>query len=175
MFDVLDEDGKLTGLQKSKEEILSGRHYRLVTHAWVINEKGELLAQQRASHKGLWDNLWDVTVGGGVASGEKSRDACVRELKEELSLLVDPKELIFAGRFRTTKPLPERGINAYEFSDTFIIKREVEITDLRLRAEEVSAIELVAVESAGDNTSRLWVPHPQSYYAGVLQKCSELL
>ena len=45
-----------------------------------------MLLQKRSKEKKLWPNLWDVTLGGHVDSGEFGRQALIREAKEELGL-----------------------------------------------------------------------------------------
>ena len=85
-LDILDENGRLTGEVKTKEEILSNGSWRKVVHVWIVDKRGRLLVQQRASGRGIFDNLWDVSVGGGAKTGEPVLEAARREVKEELGL-----------------------------------------------------------------------------------------
>jgi len=60
-----------------------------VAHVCLFNERGEMLIQQRSANKSTWANRWDLTVGGSALSGEASRDAAQRELREELDVEYD--------------------------------------------------------------------------------------
>jgi isopentenyldiphosphate isomerase len=178
LFDVLDETGKPTGEQKTKEQIFAAGDYRLVTHAWVMNYEGEVLCQRRAIKKGLWDGLWDVTVGGGVTSGEDSKDACARELDEELGLVLPSmhkeNELAYLGRFKTSKPIPERGYVAREFSDTYFAKAVIDLSGLVLKPDEVMDVAWIPLGFVGLNDGeKEWIPHPESYYEEVNNRLME--
>ena len=60
-----------------------------VIHITIFNKKGEMLIQQRQSTKKLYPNLWDLSVGGSVISGETPCDGAERELFEELGIKYD--------------------------------------------------------------------------------------
>ena len=53
-------------------------------YAFIIDDNKNVLLQKRSNTKKLWPNMWDVTVGGHVDSGEFGRQALIREVKEEL-------------------------------------------------------------------------------------------
>ncbi len=67
----------------------------MVVAAAIIDQDGRALMQQRPRgkhHAGLWE-----FPGGKVEPGEIPRSALVRELAEELKIVVDPAELVPAG------------------------------------------------------------------------------
>lgn len=169
LFDALTPTGLPTGQQKTKQQIFNDGDWRLVTHAWLVTDDNQVLCQRRAFGKGFWDGLWDVSVGGGVASGEDSLAACVRELAEELGLVVDPNDLVRLGRFETSKPLPEQNIIAKEFSDTYVVRLKPYLGSLILQDSEVSEVCYIPLDQVGVNNGREWVPHPQTYYQEIRQ------
>lgn len=59
----------------------------------LIKENGKYLFVKRA-HTGHCDGYY-MLPGGHVDEGETIAQACVRELKEELGITVNPKDLIF--------------------------------------------------------------------------------
>jgi 8-oxo-dGTP diphosphatase len=63
----------------------------LVVAAALYNQKGEILLAQRPPGKTM-AGLWEFP-GGKVESGETPRQALVRELHEELSIMVDESAL----------------------------------------------------------------------------------
>ena len=114
----------------SRDEKIPQNYYRLVVHACIFNSKGELLIQQRTKNKKHWPCLWDLSVGGGVQSGEDSQDAIKREVMEELGVEID-----------NTNLSPAVSINFSQgFDDTYIIKMDVDINDLILQQCEVQRV-----------------------------------
>jgi len=169
LFDVYGPDRKPTGEQKTKDQIFADGDYRQVVHIWVVNDEGDVLCQRRAEQgKGLWDGLWDVTVGGGVDAGEPPIRAAIREAREELALFLDEDDLEEAGTFDTTKPIPEREITSHEFSRTYVhFSGSEEVGPLSLQEEEVADVMWVPLGQVGVSGFYEWVPHPDSYYDGV--------
>ena len=47
------------------------------------------MIQKRSLNKDRWPGLWDISICGGVISGETTRDAAVREAREELGIELD--------------------------------------------------------------------------------------
>ena len=66
----------------------------LVAAAALLDAHGRVLLAQRPAGKGM-AGLWEFP-GGKVGAGETPEAALVRELREELSLAVDPNALVAA-------------------------------------------------------------------------------
>ena len=129
LFDLYNEHRILTGETMVRGNPMPERKYRLVVHICIFNSKGELLIQQRQPFKKGWANLWDVTVGGSVTTGETSQQGAHRELLEELGLDVNFEHTVpaISTTFRNG------------FDDLYILHRDVDISMLRLQPEEVQA------------------------------------
>jgi 8-oxo-dGTP diphosphatase len=69
----------------------SKRRLLLVAAAALLDLSGRVLITQRPQHKQL-GGLWEFP-GGKVEPGEAPENALVRELEEELSLIVEPDAL----------------------------------------------------------------------------------
>ena len=111
--------------------------YHIVVHACVFNSKGEMLIQQRQSFKRGWPNLWDITVGGCVASGETSQKAIERELFEELGLKISVNK----------NKRPHMTVNFDTgFDDIYIFEQDVDLTSLKLQYEEVQNVKWASME-----------------------------
>lgn len=172
--DVLDVNGHETGERLPKSEIFARGLWRLVVHVWLVDSDGEVLIQRRAQNKGkgIFDGLWDVTVGGGVKAGEESATAASRELEEELGIVAAPDDLEKVGRYKLPKIIPETGQQMNDFSDTFFLRRDVERVDIHPDPREVSLVRKVKINEIVDQTAhpqygKLWVPHGPVYYADV--------
>lgn len=180
LADVLDSNGVPTGEQKTKDEIFRNGNWRIVTHVWIVNPATkELLVQQRVK-KGIFDELWDVSVGGGVKAGEPTITAASREVEEELGLSVPESEFELVGTFKIPKFIPEKQQPMNDFSDTYLVRRAVNIEDLTLSPDEVATARLITLEalrSAINNpeTYKLWVPHSVEYYNEVASRIEERL
>jgi isopentenyldiphosphate isomerase len=179
--EVLTEQGEPTGEFLTKQEIFARGLWRLVTHVWLVDGNGELLVQRRAVGKGIFDGLWDVTIGGGVAAREKSADAAVRELKEELGITAHATELIFIKRFKLPKIIPETGQQMNDFSDTYALFQDVDLVEINqnLKHDEVSQVKKIRLheivdEMAQPERSKLWVPHGGAYYRDVVHAITGL-
>lgn len=177
--DVLDEKGELTGEQLTKDEIFKRGLWRKVVHIWLVDSNKRLLVQRRALKKGIFDGLWDVTVGGGVAAGEEPVDAAIRELKEELGIAADLTDLTYIDRYKLPKTIPETGERMNDFSYTFMLSRDIDIQELQMEPREVSSVRLMKLSDLNRSISnpaqsKLWVPHGTEYYVQVANKCMEL-
>jgi 8-oxo-dGTP diphosphatase len=64
----------------------------LVVAAALINKNNQVLIAQRPKGKSLAD-LWEFP-GGKIENGERPEEALIRELKEELGIEVNEKDLI---------------------------------------------------------------------------------
>lgn len=122
----------------NRGEKLQHGEYRLVVHACIFDDKGHMLIQQRQSFKNSWANMWDISVGGCVQSGETSRQAIQREVFEELGLDIN-----------FTNILPKLTIN-FEggFDDIYlvIIDKQIKIDELKLQYEEVQTARWATLE-----------------------------
>jgi len=142
-------------------------------HVWVINPRGELLIQQRAK-KLVFDDCWEVSIGGGLAAGEVPAAAAARELQEELGLVVSPDDLDDLGEWPMPKRIPERDQMTYEFSCTFLLHRDVDLAKLKLEPKEVVDVAWLSLKDLeakiNDATEyKKWVPHPRDYYLNVIK------
>ena len=130
LVDLYDENrlplGK-TAVRYSKRE--KGT-YRLIVHICIFDGQGRLLIQRRARQKRLWPDKWDVSAAGGVSAGETTRIAAAREVAEELGLPLDLNGVraVCTVNFATG------------FDDYYVLRREVDLSSLRLQPEEVSDV-----------------------------------
>ena len=126
-FDVYDKDRLKTGRTFVRGEQQPEGCLRIVVHICIINREGEMLIQQRQSFRKSWADMWDVSVGGGVRSGETSCQAAERETAEELGLKFD---------FSDMRPVLTVNF-AHGFDDYYIVRSDPDISSLSLQQEEV--------------------------------------
>ncbi len=127
--DLYDINRNLTGETIYKGEKIPKDRYIVVVLSFIQNSKGEFLIQKRSPQK---DGKY-ASTGGHAKTGETSMQAIITEIKEELGLDVDEKELelVYSGREDRTQV----------FFDIYYMKKDFEIEDLKLQKEEVDFVE----------------------------------
>lgn len=102
---------------------------------FVLNDRGEVLLQRRSSNKKYYPNTWALCTGH-VEEGESSREAAVREIKEELGISVCFSELysFYDGKF--------------DSSDVcfFFIKSNLDDCDFVIQKEELSEVKWFLID-----------------------------
>ena len=95
IFDVVNERDEVIDRRPRSEVHRLGLKHR-ATHVLVFNSRGEVFLQKRSMQKDRQPGVWDSSASGHVDSGE-DYDACaVRELREEIGLVVtQPLERMF--------------------------------------------------------------------------------
>lgn len=148
-FDIYNRFGEKTGeVIERGEAHRSGVCHRVV-HLWLINEKHEILIQQRSATKDSGANLWYVSVGGHIEAGESIESTLIRETQEELGLdiseVTDRIKYLFT--FKDCKVENEGAFIDHEFYDVFALKMDFDLSEITLQPEEVQAVKFVSFET----------------------------
>lgn len=136
LMDLYDADRHPTGQSIERDAPVPPGNYILVVQVCIFNEQGQMLIQKRQDHKSVWGGLWDLSAGGAVDNGEHSRDAAMREVREELGLSID-----LSGR---SPDITTRLEDA--FGDIYLVNTEPELSKLTLQPEEVSQVQWASEE-----------------------------
>ena len=137
-FDVLNEFGEFTGQVATREECHTKGLWHRAVYGFVIDKESNVLLQKRSANKKLWSNLWDVTVGGHVDSGEFGRQALIREIKEELGIDVNDDEVKYM--LGSTSINTKGNIINKHYNECYIILKDIDISKVVLQKEEVSEV-----------------------------------
>ncbi|HAV62726.1 MAG TPA: NUDIX hydrolase [Verrucomicrobiales bacterium] len=87
IFDVVNEWDEVIGRERRSEVHRLDLKHRAV-HVLIFNRKGEVFLQKRSMSKDTHPGVWDSSASGHLDCGE-DYDACaVRELREEIGLVV---------------------------------------------------------------------------------------
>lgn len=87
IFDVVNERDEVTGQATRREVHRLGLKHRAV-HVLVFNREGKLFLQKRSMKKDNFPGTWDSSAAGHLDSGEEYDACAVREVEEELGLLL---------------------------------------------------------------------------------------
>lgn len=138
IFDVLNEYGEFTGKTATREECHKKGLWHRAVYAFIIDKSGKVLLQKRSESKKLWPNMWDVTVGGHVDSGEFGRQALIRETKEELGIQISDEDVKYL--LGSTSINQQGDIINKHYNECYIITKDIDISDIVVQKEEVAEI-----------------------------------
>lgn len=136
LWDVHDRHGSRQGRTVRRGTKLKPGEYHLVSHVWIVDGEGRFLIQRRAEHLPLLPGAW-ATTGGSALAGEDGISAALRELKEELGIVVDAASLQLLGRVERTDSL----------IDVWLLRANHDPSCLQLQSEEVSAAQCVTADA----------------------------
>lgn len=126
--DLYDSNGNLTGITIEKGEPKPKNRYIYIVIVFIQNSKGEFLIQKRSKNK---DGKYGTT-GGHLKTKENSIQGIIREIKEEIGLLVKEEELerIYSGRSDKYQTI----------FDIYYLKKDCKVEQLKIQKEEVESI-----------------------------------
>lgn len=134
IFDVVDEQNRVVGTASRAEVHKRGLRHR-ACHIIVFDPQGRVLVQQRSLTKDNSPGLWDSSSAGHVDSGETYTACAIRELGEELGLLIAAADL--QEQFLLS-PEPANGM---EFAMVYTIQTDQSIEPDKV---EVAAVRWLA-------------------------------
>lgn len=138
-FDILDQNGKITGEKKLRSDVHRDGDWHKAIHIWIINQNGEILLQRRCATKDSNPNMLDISCAGHLSSGDNSLDGALRELKEELNIDIQRSELVYIKTLKRSSRYTTTFINN-EFDDLYILRTTLKIDDMKFQKEEISEI-----------------------------------
>ena len=172
LIDVLDEFGNKTGIIKTKSEIKRDGDYHRAISVLILNGD-KILLQKRCSKKKIYPNLWSIFVKGHVKSGENSIEASIREIKEEVGLTINEKQLKYLYTIKEEK----KNDNYIEniFNDIYLLKKRFNLKDITIQEEEVSEVKLMNVNEVLNliKNSKDFVPNEEDY--NKIFKCINII
>ena len=90
IWDLYDLDNNIIG-EHIRGTDMPENGYHLVVHIWIRNSDGMYLMTRRSATKKTYPLAWEC-VGGSVLKGEKSLDAAIREVYEEVGIVLRPEQ-----------------------------------------------------------------------------------
>ena len=137
IWDILDENGNLTGKTMSKGDKLVWQEgiYHLGTDVWIINSENKILIQKRSPQKKFEPNVWAMT-GGSVMKGETALDTLKRETMEELGIELNEEKAIKIKRYKTGNV----------WLEVYIVRQDVDLSKVVLQEEEVAEVKFATFD-----------------------------
>ena len=153
-WDLYNAKREKSGITMCRGEIIPKGLYHLSVSVWIVNQQGQYLLSQRHPKK-QYPLYWECT-GGSVLSGETSLQGAIREVKEELGILLTPgsEKLIYQTRRE----------NVQDFYDVWLFHRDIKIEEMRLQETEVVDVQWVSSDKLFE-MFRLKQLHPLITYS----------
>lgn len=131
-WDIYDKNKKKTGRTMERNNwCLKDDEYHLTVLGVVCRPDGKFLITKRVMTKSWAPGWWEVS-GGGVQAGEESKDACLREIREETGLDVSG----FDGGYVFTYHRENPGQGDNYFVDVYKFVGNFEMDDVTLQENE---------------------------------------
>lgn len=152
LFDIRDEEGKVTGRVRERSMVHRDGDIHGTAHTWIVRRREDggwdLLLQRRAACKDSYPGCYDISSAGHVQAGDDFLPTAVRELEEELGISASEKELKYAGVHRgyMEEVFYGRMFKDNEYSRVYVYEKPVDTGELRLQAEEVESVLWMDIE-----------------------------
>src|SRR2546423_10017400 len=140
LFDLYDAEGHALGRAKARDDVHRVVFFNDTATTEIYTSEGRLLFQQRAPDKDTWPGRLDASVGGHYRAGE-GLAGVVREAHEELSIDVDPDELVPLGVRRVVSLEP--GVIDREIQDIYLVRRDLPLTAYQPDPDEIDGLGLI--------------------------------
>lgn len=164
LVDVINpENGKKTGEIVTKKEAHQKGIWHSSVHIWFIDEDNKkILLQKRCSKKNLFPNMWDISVGGHISSGEEPLTAAKRELSEELGLNSNNYHFIYQTTIK--EQFTDNNILSNEFVHIYLIQSNLNLDDITLQQEEVAEVKWYTKQELQIlNNNKKVIPHLEEF------------
>ena len=145
-FDILDENGNPTGQKKLRNQVHKDGDWHKSVHVWIMNEKGELLLQKRSPTKESHPNKWDISFAGHIEAGATSIETVIKEGAEELGIKISEKDIQFLFTYKKSSVLNNGTFINNEFNDVYLLRKELDISKIKLQKEEVSEVKWYSID-----------------------------
>ena len=160
-IDIFDENNNPTGQIKEKGKAHEEGDFHRTAHVWIINDKNELLLQKRSEQKDSFPGCYDISSAGHIPAGDNYGQSAVRELKEELGIVVRESELIDCGnrRFHFEEIFHGRLFKDNQVSKIFVLWKDLEEKDFVFVDHEVSEVKWLDFEKCYQDVKENKINH----------------
>ncbi len=163
-LDVVNNSGEPTGeiVERSRahEEGIPHR----TSHVWIFRRKNgvlQVLLQKRSDDKDSHPGCYDISSAGHIPAGSDYVESAVRELKEELGIDAEGAEFLYCGQrhFSSSNVFYGKKFLDNQYSNVYIIWRDMEPKEFYLQKEEFSAVKWFDFDDCYDKISRGSIPN----------------
>ena len=135
IVDIFDIRGGATGRTMLRGSAQPYGDYFRAVQVWFIGSDGSVLLQRRSMRCAFKPGHFAVT-GGVLKSGETELEAARREVREELGLTIDERNMFCLCAF----------IGKCSHYTVYVVNQDVQSDELNLQKEEVASVEFVSAD-----------------------------
>ena len=163
-LDIVDENGQPTGETVDREFAHANGIWHRTSHLWLArrkNGKVQILLQKRAKHKSSFPGCYDISSAGHIPAGDSYKISALRELEEELGLVILPEELIDCGlhyKYIDQVFHGERFVDN-QVSRVFLLWKDVEAEALSIQPEEIEEVRWFDFEACKQAVANHTIPN----------------
>lgn len=145
-FDIITKDGKETGIKKERNAVHTDGDWHKSVHIWA-KENNKILFQKRKDDKESFPSCYDAACTGHVDAGETYLQAAIREVKEEIGLEIDEKNLlpVCKKHFCVDENFNGKKFISNELTQIYLLK-DCDFSNLSFQEEEISELKWFSVE-----------------------------
>lgn len=146
LFDILNMDGTKTGIVRERGVAHREGSLHATVHMWIVrkNQKSgyDVLLQKRSACKDSNPGCYDISSAGHVEAGDEPLGSAVREMREELGLEVDARDLQYVGIHHGAFEAEFYGrmFRDQELSSVYVYEKPVDTEALTLQESEVESV-----------------------------------
>ena len=151
ILDIVDANCNVIG-QNSKGNIHEQGLWHKTVQIVIYNSKNEILIQKRSKNKQPYPGLWDIKVAGHCMAGENPEQAALREVYEEIGLIIklENLKLLKVNKKQGNKKIVEGKIWVNnEFQHIFLYKYVGLISNLKTTDGEVEELKFISTKKLG--------------------------
>lgn len=141
-WDIYDRNKQRTGrTMKRNDWCLGEGEYHLTVLGVIVTPDGRFLITRRVMTKAWAPGWWEVS-GGAALAGEDSKEAVIREIREETGIDVSGCE----GGYLFTYHRENPGEGDNYFVDVYRFVADIREEDVKLQKEEAAGFKLASLE-----------------------------
>lgn len=139
---VVDINDRVVG-DGTKPEIHRNRQWHRQSYVLILNDKHEILLQQRSDRRQFDGGKWTTSVSGHVTGADTYLQSAEREVREEIG--VEPPALVYLGKVLAYSEAANEICGGP--SAVFVGHLDVSVDEIRVQPAEVLGVEWFAAES----------------------------
>lgn len=144
LIQIVDENGNFTGKIMDKEEAHNKNLLHNEVACFIINDKNQVLLQKRSSNKRFYPGVWALCAGH-VDAYETLEDAMLREIEEEVGLIVSKSDL----HYYSERKIALRDTNSH-ITYFYYVKCNKKEKDFKIQEEELAEVKWFDIDLVVD-------------------------
>jgi len=147
-WDLYDINRKNLNKRHLRGNKLNEGEFHIVVNIWIINSGKKILLTQRHEEK-TFPLKWECT-GGSIIAGEDSLTGAIREVEEEIGIILDKKN----GK------LIDSITRKDDIKDIYVFEEDIDINKTKLQEKEVIAIKWITFNEFKDMVKNNEIAEP---------------